>query len=92
MSSATEADLAALTTEVANLRADMSKITSTLQDLMRHGSDDASFFVQRKVSRFQEEIERAKDTVVRSIEDQPLAAALTTFGVGMFLGILCRRD
>jgi ElaB/YqjD/DUF883 family membrane-anchored ribosome-binding protein len=91
MSSATEADLKALAAEVANLRGDVAKITATMQDLLRHGSDDASYFVQRRVGRVHEEFERAKQTMIKSIEDQPIAAALTSFGVGMFLGILCRR-
>jgi ElaB/YqjD/DUF883 family membrane-anchored ribosome-binding protein len=92
MSSATEADLKALAGEVANLRADVAKITATMQDLLRHGSDDASYFVQHKVGRVHAEFERAKQTMVKSIEEQPIAAALTSFGVGMFLGILFRRD
>ena len=92
MSSAIDADIKALSAEVANLRADVSRITATMQDLLRHGSDDASYFMQRKVGRVHEEFERARQAVVKNIEEQPVAAALTSFGIGMFLGILFRRD
>ena len=91
MSTATEADLKTLATEVATLRADLTSITETLQDLVRHGAGDASTVIQDSYGRLQGELDRTKRRVVHEIEQQPVTAALTAFGVGLLLGMACRR-
>jgi hypothetical protein len=91
MTSATEADLKTLAEEVATLRADLASITTTLQDLVRHGTDDASHLARDSFARVRSELHDARERVTRKIEEEPVTAALTAFGIGMLLGMSCRR-
>lgn len=80
MTDRTEADLAMLRTDVAQLRKDLAKITDTLQGLARHGAEQVG-----------DKAKSAVKSVASEIEERPLAAALTAFGVGAIIGMLFSR-
>jgi len=86
--SGTENDLKVLRSDLTQLREDMSKITETLQALARHGSDEALNKVRDTSERLREQVKSKTDSLTHQIEEKPVAAAMTSFAIGMILGAL----
>lgn len=85
---ATETDLKNLRAELSDLRADIVKITTTLQDLARHGGAEAVDRARDGAERVREQVKRKTEGLAQHIEEQPVAAAATSFLAGMLLGAL----
>ena len=88
MSSGTESDIAALRSELAQLRTDFAKVAGTLQDLTRHGKAEAAAKTHDSAQHLREAVTRQSQNIAQIIEEQPITSALTTFAVGMVLGSL----
>ena len=88
MTNGTDADIAVLRTEVAQLRTDLAKISDALRDLVRHGGAEAMEKLEQSGENVREEIKRKAQSVAHEIEERPIASALAAFGVGMILGML----
>jgi ElaB/YqjD/DUF883 family membrane-anchored ribosome-binding protein len=84
----TTEDLAMLRAEMASLRADLGKISDTLQALARHGGEEALDKATRAAEKLQDEIGKKTQRLAQEIEQKPLTAVLTAFGLGVLLGML----
>ena len=85
------ADVAALQTEIKQLRADFAKIAGTLHDLASHGVASAGQQVQASTDKVWSEVKRQTDSLRGEIEQNPIAAALAAFSAGILLGLLLNR-
>jgi ElaB/YqjD/DUF883 family membrane-anchored ribosome-binding protein len=84
-------DIAALQTEIKQLRADFAKIAGTMRDLASNSVAAAGQQAQASTEKIWTEVKRQADSVTREIEERPIAAALTAFGSGILLGLLLNR-
>ena len=73
------ADVAALQTEIKQLRTDFAKITGTIHDIASNRVASAGQQVQASTDRVWTEVKRQADSVSREIEQNPIAATLTAF-------------
>jgi len=88
MASATETDIQALQEQLHQLRADFAALSGTLKDLAKHGIGEAAQRASVPGEKAWAEVKRQADAVTQEIEEKPVAAALTAFGVGLVLGVL----
>lgn len=88
MADSTAEDLNTLRAELANLRADLGRISDTLKDVVRHGRDEAVGKAAETAEKLQDEIGRRTERLSREIEQNPLTAVFTAFGLGVVLGLL----
>ncbi len=88
MADQTNKDIAALQTEIKQLRDDIAKIAGTMRDIASNSVAEAGQQVQASTETFWTEVKRQAGSVGREIEDRPVAAALTAFGAGVLLGLL----
>jgi ElaB/YqjD/DUF883 family membrane-anchored ribosome-binding protein len=91
MADEANADIAALQTEIKQLRADFAKIAGTMRDLANNSVVAAGQQAQAQTEKVWTEVKRQADSVTREIEERPIAAALTAFGSGILLGLLLNR-
>jgi len=84
-------DIAALQSEIKQLRADFAKIAGTMRDLANNSVAAAGQQAQVSTEKVWTEVKRQADSVTREIEERPIAAALTAFGSGILLGLLLNR-
>ena len=88
MADGTAEDLKTLRAELANLRADLGRISETLEDVVKHGRDEAVGKATEAAEKLQDEIGRRTERLSREIEQKPLTAVFTAFGLGVLLGML----
>lgn len=86
MGSDVDNDLNHLRAEVKNLRADLGRITETLQSLARHGAAEAADLAQQSTRDVRDAVRGKAQGLAQEIEEKPLTAALTSFVIGVFLG------
>ena len=91
MADQTNTDIAALQTEIKQLRADIGKIAGTISDLASNSVAEAGQQAQASTEKVWTEVKRQAGSVGREIEDRPIAAVLTAFGAGALLGLLLNR-
>jgi ElaB/YqjD/DUF883 family membrane-anchored ribosome-binding protein len=85
------ADIAALQTEIKQLRADFAQIAETMRDLAGNSVAAAGQQAHASTEKVWTEVKRQADSVTREIEERPIAAAITAFGSGILLGLLLSR-
>lgn len=88
MADQSNADIAALQTEIKQLRTDFAKIAGTMRDLASHGVAGAEEKVVASADVVWSEAKRHAQNVGREIEERPIASALTAFATGIILGLL----
>jgi ElaB/YqjD/DUF883 family membrane-anchored ribosome-binding protein len=81
-------EIAALQTEIKQLRADFAKIAGTVRDIASARVAEAGEMVQASTDKVWTEVRRHAHDVGREIEKRPIASALTAFGAGFLLGLL----
>jgi ElaB/YqjD/DUF883 family membrane-anchored ribosome-binding protein len=94
MADQTNHDIAALQTEIKQLRADFAKIAGTIHHAViapGNGEADAMEVTAASTERAWTEIKQHAQNVGRSIEERPIAAAIVAFGTGAFVGLLLSR-
>lgn len=92
MTTGTDADIKALQAEIKELRADFAKVTETLRDLVRHGGAEAGAKARESGEKLWDEARKHVLGVTHEIEEKPMTAAVTAFGIGVVLGMLfCGR-
>jgi ElaB/YqjD/DUF883 family membrane-anchored ribosome-binding protein len=84
----TNSDIAALQTEIKQLRADVAKIVATMRDIAGNTVAGAGQQVQDTSEKVWTEVKRQAENVGAEIENRPVASALTAFGAGILLGLL----
>jgi hypothetical protein len=87
MADQAKTEIAALQTEIKQLRADFAKLTDTMSDIASNGVAGAGQ-AQASAEKVWSEVQRQAGSLGREIEERPIAAALTAFGAGLFLGRL----
>jgi hypothetical protein len=80
-------EIAALQTEIKQLRADFAKLTGTMSEIASNGVAGTTE-PQASAEKVWSEVQRQAGSLGREIEERPIAAALTAFGAGLFLGRL----
>jgi ElaB/YqjD/DUF883 family membrane-anchored ribosome-binding protein len=88
MASDTESDIAALHKEFAQLRKDFATISTTIQNLVRHGGEEALAHGQSSAEKLRKEADRLIDGAIHHVEEKPAAAALGAFAFGLLLGMI----
>jgi ElaB/YqjD/DUF883 family membrane-anchored ribosome-binding protein len=88
MADGTTEDLKTLRAEMANLRADLGKISDTLKSFARHGGEEAVEKASETAEKLRAEIGKKTQRLAAEIEQKPLTAVFTAFGLGMILGML----
>ena len=86
--SSTDADIEDLQAEIKQLRADLSRLSETISDLVRHGSAEAVHRARESSERLWGEAKKRAKGLTDEIEEKPMTAALTAFGLGIILGML----
>ena len=85
-------EIAALQAEIHQLRSDFAKLTDTMGEIATHGVAGNGFAgsgqTQAAAETVWSEVQRQAGSLGREIEERPIAAALTAFGAGLFLGRL----
>jgi ElaB/YqjD/DUF883 family membrane-anchored ribosome-binding protein len=84
-------DIAALQTEIKQLRTDFAKVAGTMREIASNSVAGAGHQVEAATDRVWTEVKRQADGVSREIEQNPIAAALTAFSAGVLLGLLLNR-
>lgn len=88
MTTATEADVQALQSEMKQLRTDLANLSETLQSIVRHGSAEAVGKAQEAAEKIWTDARSKAKGLTDEIENKPLTATVTAFGVGIILGML----
>ena len=88
MADGTAEDLKALRAEFANLRADLGRISETLKDVVKHGREEAVGKAAETAEKLQDETGGRTERLGRELEQKPLTAVFTAFGLGVLLGML----
>lgn len=91
MADGTTDDLKTLRAEMANLRADLGKISDTLKSFARHGGEEAVGKVKETAEKLRAEIGDKTRRLTHEIEQKPLTAVFAAFGLGMVLGMIFHR-
>ncbi len=84
----TEADIKALQDEIKALRADLTGLTETLRDLVKHGGAEAAAKARESGEKLWDEAKKKASGLAEEIEDKPVTAAVTAFSVGVLLGMI----
>jgi len=88
VASGTEADIQALRAEMTQLRADFSRLTETLREIVRHGGSEAATKAQEAGERVWQAAKGNVHSLSQEIEDKPFASAMAAFSIGVVLGTL----
>jgi ElaB/YqjD/DUF883 family membrane-anchored ribosome-binding protein len=88
MTDVLDRDMANLRKELADLREDFANIARTLQDLAKHGKAEAFSRAQDTHADLLENVSTFANSAARQIEEKPVQSTLTSFGIGMLIGML----
>lgn len=88
MSTGTDADFQTLQAEIAKLRTDFAEVTKTLQQIVANRSTAVLGDAKDGAEKLAAELQRHARNVATEVEERPMAAALTTFSIGLILGFL----
>jgi len=86
--SATDSDVKALSDELKQLRAEFAKLGQLLESAARNAGNEAAQAARETGERAWNEVKRNADDLAHRIEDRPVTAAATAFGIGVVLGFL----
>ena len=87
MADQNNADIAALQTDIKQLRTDFAKIAGTMRDLASNSVAGAEEKMTASADKVWTEAKRHAQTVGHEIEERPLASALTAFAAGVVFGL-----
>ena len=91
MADETDTDIAALQTEIKQLRSDLAKIMETIRDAVSNGIAGVEEKVQASAQKVWADVRRQAHNVGREIEERPITLVLTAFATGMVLGLFLSR-
>jgi ElaB/YqjD/DUF883 family membrane-anchored ribosome-binding protein len=91
MTIASESEVQALRADMEQLRADFAKVCDTLKEIARHRKADAVEQVDKTIDLALQGLKAGGKEVTETLQERPLASALTAFGVGMALGLVLNR-
>jgi ElaB/YqjD/DUF883 family membrane-anchored ribosome-binding protein len=86
-----DADLEALRNDIGKMRADLTRLSETLQDLLLQGGSDVIDKLRESTEWVKSEAKRTGQTLTQEIEERPIAAVIIAFIAGMVLGALFNR-
>ncbi len=92
MAHQTDRDLAALQTEIKQLRTDFAKVAGTIRDVSRNGLAKAVGDTAASTDKVWSEVKRQGLSVGQAIQERPVAAALAAFATGALLSLLLKRS
>ena len=88
MNTGADIDLKKLQGELAQLRDDVAKIASAVRTSLVNDSSEILSGAKECAEDVQKTIKRKLHTVTDQIEERPIASALTSFAVGLILGMV----
>jgi ElaB/YqjD/DUF883 family membrane-anchored ribosome-binding protein len=91
MKDSSETDIQALHSELAQLRADVSRLVDTVKSLSRHTGDRVAEAACDSTEELRAALQSKFSAVAQEIEDKPLTSALTAFLGGLLIGALFKR-
>lgn len=91
MATQSDADIEKLRADIAQLRSDMGNIGDTVKTMVTNRGSAAYERVRQSGDDLQKQAKEAIDSAAHQIEQRPLTAALTAFGIGVVLGMLFSR-
>jgi ElaB/YqjD/DUF883 family membrane-anchored ribosome-binding protein len=87
MADQSNADIAALQTDIKQLRTDFAKIAGTMRELASNSVASAEESVTASADKMWRETKRHAQNVGHEIDERPIASALTAFATGVVLGL-----
>lgn len=88
MNNGSDPSTQALQAEIAQLRVDFAKVTETLKQMAAQRGAEFVGEARETADRLTAEMRRHARDVADTVEERPYATALTTFGIGLILGML----
>jgi ElaB/YqjD/DUF883 family membrane-anchored ribosome-binding protein len=88
MTDTSAADVQALRADIDKLRADFASLGETLKDAVRHRKDDAVDQVGKSIALALQTAKNGGKEVTQTLQEKPIASALTAFGIGVMLGLV----
>jgi ElaB/YqjD/DUF883 family membrane-anchored ribosome-binding protein len=88
MATATAPDVAALESEIRQLRAGLEAATEKMRGLRNGEASNGQASTFGAAERMWSEVKQQAQQVGHEIEERPLVSALTAFGAGIALGVL----
>jgi len=88
MTETIDTDIKTLRAEFAELRADVAAVAQTVQNLARHSKAEALARAQESGKEIEETFRRLASDATHRIEEKPVASAVTSFSIGLLLGVL----
>ncbi len=91
MADQTTKDFEALRKDFNALRAEMETLSGSLRGQAEHGFDRARAHARDAGERIQNQAQQVREVVGGQLEERPVTALLSAFGIGMVLGALLGR-
>lgn len=91
MAEQTQKDFDAIRKDLETLRADIDAMTKNLGDLAGSRAERAKAGVREAGESVQRNARQLRETVGGQVEERPLIALFSAFGIGMVLGTLLGR-
>ena len=91
MATQTDADIEKLRAEMQTLRSDISQISETLKSIASGYGEAAVAEARQSAEKVQKGAKERLDAAAHEIEEHPITATLSAFGVGLVLGMLFSR-
>ncbi|MDE2463389.1 MAG: hypothetical protein KGO02_06720 [Alphaproteobacteria bacterium] len=86
-----EARVRGIADEIKNLREDLARMGSIVEELVRRRANDAVDEVTRRAEKAWEDAGRMSDEAAKVLEANPVATIGGAFGLGILVGLLFGR-
>jgi ElaB/YqjD/DUF883 family membrane-anchored ribosome-binding protein len=86
-----DAQIQSLSDELKQLRTEFAKMAQLLEQAARHAGDEAKEAAKDAGERAWGEVKSRADELARRIEEKPVTATAWAFGIGILIGLICRR-
>lgn len=83
-----QTDLATLQADIQQLRAQFTKLATTVRDVAGNKVGKAREKAEKSAEKVWMETQRHAHQLGQEIEERPIASVLTAFGAGLFVGLL----
>jgi ElaB/YqjD/DUF883 family membrane-anchored ribosome-binding protein len=80
-----------LRADIDKLRADISDLGKTLQNIVAGWGEEAKGAARRSVQTAEERAKQSVEKIAHEVEEKPITSLATAFGVGILIGLILNR-